>query len=391
MFTKHVSAKLSAYINGELATEEAQRLREHLLVCQRCRAEYDEIKFGSQLAAKLPEVAAPPMLWAEIEELLDKQQEKQHEPSYAFGSSPRFRLPFFLTPQRMAAIAVFLLVCAVAASVVLYRRWNASGWEVIRLAGAPKIDADSMRDTDKLTEGEYLVTDANSRARITVGSIGQVEIDPNTRIKLVSTKLTDQRLAIERGRLQARISAPPRIFFVDTPSAQAVDLGCAYTLDVDDSGRTILHVTSGWVALETNGHEAKVPVGASCETRPNLGVGTPYFVDATAAFKEALTKIDFENGGAASLRIVLNEARPRDSLTLFNLLYRVSNTERPAVYDKLSTYIPPPNGVTRDGVIGLNPLMLADYRETLEQLWVQETFPALRNVLRGLMNQKKAP
>ena len=63
MFTKHVSAQLSAYINGELATDEAQRLREHLLVCKSCRAEYDEIKFGSQLAAQLPEVAAPSMLW----------------------------------------------------------------------------------------------------------------------------------------------------------------------------------------------------------------------------------------------------------------------------------------------------------------------------------------
>ena len=251
---------------------------------------------------------------------------------------------------------------------------------MVRLAGTPKIADSAMGDTDKIKEGELLVTDATSRARISIGSIGQVEVDPNTRINL----------AIERGRLEAHISAPPRIFFVDTPSAQAVDLGCAYTLDVNDAGRTLLHVTSGWVALETNGHEAKVPVGASCETRPNLGVGTPYFADATKAFKEALTKIDFENGGADALNIVLNEARARDSLTLFNLLYRVSNAERPAVYDKLASYIAPPDGVTRDGVIGMNPLMLEEYRATLEPLWIQETFPALRNVLRGLMNQKQS-
>jgi hypothetical protein len=78
-------------------------------------------------------------------------------------------------------------------------------------------------------------------------------------------------------------------------------------------------------------------------------------------------------------------------LTLFNLLYRVGNANRPAVYDKLASYIAPPDGVTRDGVIGLNPLMLEEYRATLEPLWIQENFPALRNVLRGLMNQKKAP
>src|SRR5262249_19002297 len=232
MFTKHVSAKLSAYINGELATDEAQRLREHLLVCQRCRDEYDEIKLGSHLAATLHEVAAPPMMWADIEKLLDQHQEKQHAARRNTLLSSRFSLYFGLTPQRFAAVAVLLLVCATVASIILYRKSNATGWEVVRLAGAPKIASSTMRDTGKITEGELLETDATSRARINVGSIGAVEIDPNTRIKLVSIKLTDQRLAIERGRLEARISAPPRIFFVDTPSAQAVDLGCAYTLDV---------------------------------------------------------------------------------------------------------------------------------------------------------------
>ncbi len=385
MFTKHVSAQLSAYVNGELATDEARQLREHLLMCRRCHAEYDEVKLGAQLAAKLPEVAAPPMLWAEIEEQLERLQEQQTVIRESL-SRQRFRLLQFFTPPRLAIAASLVLVCAVVASVIIYRRWNVASWEVVRLAGAPKIAASKMHDTDKIAEGQLLETDDKSRARITVGSIGQVDVDPNSRVTLISTKLTEQRLAIERGRLEARISAPPRIFFVDTPSAQAVDLGCAYTLTVDDAGRTLLHVTSGWVAMETAGHEAKVPAGAMCETRPQSGVGTPYFSDATKAFKEALTKIDFENGGADTLKILLAEARPRDTLTLFNLLYRVDVAERPAVYEKLAGYIAPPDGVTREGVIAMNWQMLEEYRATLEQLWVKESFPTLRKALRGLVN-----
>jgi hypothetical protein len=38
------------------------------------------------------------------------------------------------------------------------------------------------------------------------------------------------------------IWAPPRLFFVDTPSAVAADLGCSYTLEVKDDGAGVLRV-----------------------------------------------------------------------------------------------------------------------------------------------------
>src|SRR5207253_7821011 len=127
----------------------------------------------------------------------------------------------------------------------------------------------------------WLETDSSSRAKISVGRIGQVEVDPNTRLRLVQTRLTEHRLALARGRMQARIWAPPRLFFVDTPSAEAVDLGCAYTLAVDDAGGSLLQVTSGYVAFVRDGRESKVPAGAVCVTRPGIGPGTPYFADAS--------------------------------------------------------------------------------------------------------------
>src|SRR5436309_715730 len=96
-----------------------------------------------------------------------------------------------------------------------------------------------------------------------------------------------RRVALERGKLHAFITAPPRLFFVDTPSAEAIDLGCEYTLAVDDAGIGLLHVTLGWVMLERDGRESYVPIGAMCETRPGVGPGTPFFEDASLSFKEA--------------------------------------------------------------------------------------------------------
>src|SRR5438876_1202274 len=97
-----------------------------------------------------------------------------------------------------------------------------------------------------------------------------------------------------RGRMSARISAPPKLFFVNTPSAVAEDLGCAYTLEVDDAGNSLLRVTLGWVALQLKDRESLVPAGAACATRPGIGPGTPYFEDASELFRTALAKLDFE-------------------------------------------------------------------------------------------------
>jgi hypothetical protein len=210
-----------------------------------------------------------------------------------------------------------------------------------------------------------LETDASSRANITVGKIGEVEVEPGSRVRLVQARATENRLALDRGTIHALISAPPRLFFVNTPSAVAVDLGCAYTLHVDDLGVGLLRVTFGWVEFETHGQQTLIPSGAAAITKPGMGPGTPFFEDATDAFKSALEKLDFERldpqARADRLHTLLAEARKSDGFTLLNLLrnYRgMSEPERALIYDRLAELIPPPPGVSRDGIARGNDSMV---------------------------------
>jgi hypothetical protein len=256
------------------------------------------------------------------------------------------------------AIAMAVLILA-AASVWLITQSSRAGWEIARLQGTPTVGSDHLEDTGRLAVGDWLETDDSSRAEIKVGMIGQVEIKPNTRIRLVEAKLTDHRLALARGAMHATIWAPPRLFFVETPSALAVDLGCEYTLEVDDEGVGLLHVIRGYVALENEkGHESVVPAYAFCAMRPGFGPGTPYSEDATEAFRAALAKFDFESGGMEALNIILHEAREADTFTLWHLLFRVNPSERASVYDRMLALLPPPPGVTREGVLRGDKRML---------------------------------
>lgn len=237
-----------------------------------------------------------------------------------------------------------------------------AAWEVASLTGAPQIGSSRIRSSGRLEVGQVLETDHASAASISVGEIGEVDVEPDTRLRLVESRQERDVLELKRGTIRAAIWAPPGHFVVDTPSAAAVDLGCVYTLHVDDSGAGLLRTQLGWVGFKLNGRESFIPAGAVCPTRPGIGPGTPCFDDAPAALRDALLKLDFEKltpgAAAAELAVVLEQARRRDALTLWHLLGRTSGEDRARVYDRFASLVPPPAGVTRDGVLAGNPRML---------------------------------
>ncbi|HEV2863445.1 MAG TPA: zf-HC2 domain-containing protein [Pyrinomonadaceae bacterium] len=379
MFGTHVKKDLSAYAHGELAPERSQRVCEHLRSCAACREEYEEMKLGIRLAECLPQAEAPAALWDGIEAGLARDAFKG-KADETKARRAGFRFPALSWRAGLSFATVLLL----AGAGWLYYRATRPAWEVASIEGEASI-AGRVGERGRLGVGQWLETGPDARARVEVANIGQVEVEENTRIRLVETRLTEHRLELERGTLHARIYAPPRLFFVDTPSAVAADLGCAYTLEVDDAGRGLLHVTSGWVALEKGERESVVPAGAACLTKPGAGPGTPFFEDAPEEFTDALTRLDFEGGGREALEAVLSSSRPRDTLTLWHLLARVGEADRGRVYERLASLAPPPEGVTRERITSLDADALAAWKEQLEITWSSESFPKLRRTLRKLL------
>jgi hypothetical protein len=300
---------------------------------------------------------------------------------------------------RFAAVAAMLVL--VLGATLLLRFQDRASWVVTRVEGAPRVASRLIANSGRLSLGEWLVTDSASRAVIDVGLIGEVEVKPDSRVQLLRADASDHRLALQQGAIFARIWAPPRLFSVQTPSANAVDMGCVYRLEVDAAGASLLHVETGLVTLERNGRESMVPAGAMCLTRPGAGPGTPYYEDAPEKLKQALSQLDpllgAQHGGvaggvpggiaggvpggvrggvaggveggvpggvegamkirAAALDTVLAESRKKDALTLWHLLTRVAPDEKNRIFDRMAQLVPPPAGVTREGILSGNAAM----------------------------------
>jgi hypothetical protein len=217
--------------------------------------------------------------------------------------------------------------------------------------------------------GEWIETDSKSRTTLRIGEIGFVEIEPGTRVRVVTEQPGEHRLALAHGEIRATISAPPKLFFVDTASGTAIDLGCEYTLSDDELGLGLLHVTKGWVSFQWKGLESLVPAGASCRTHPKIGPGIPYFDDASQRLKDALENLGVEKSAEDPLEVILAEARVRDTLTLWHLLQRVPVGDRARVYDRIAFLTPVPDGVSREKALKLDPETLRLWKDELAWKW----------------------
>jgi hypothetical protein len=296
---------------------------------------------------------------------------------------------------RLAAVSIVAAGVAAGAAGLFLRAPSTPelpGWDVAQVEGAPVVGSSAVQGGQArahLRVGETLITDDNSRASIQVAEIGELLVDPGSRVRLLETGSNRKRIAVDVGTIHAAIWAPPGEFVVDTPSATAVDLGCAYSLTVAEDGSGTLRTKLGWVGFHQNGRDSFIPAGAMCLTKRKEGPGTPYFEDSSEKFREAVHALDFAAVGPAerkeALRTALAQARRRDAFTLWHLLVRVNEQERPMVYDRLATLVKAPVGTTREGTLQLDAAMLDRWWNAFDlgdigvwRFWEQNEAPRLK-------------
>jgi anti-sigma factor RsiW len=346
IWKRHVRHRIAPFADGAMSASERTRFQAHVSACDSCRVALESYHSVASLLQQMATVEAPAGVWHSIEAALD-------EPGRKRSSAPAW----FHKPSW--ALAAAMLVVASAATGWWFRSRPAA-WDVVRL---------DRHLAPRVADGQWLETTPASTAAIRIGEIGRVDLAPGTRLQLISARPNEHRLNLARGRISVQIIAPPRVFFVETPTSTVVDLGCAYTMDVDATGGGILRVTQGWAALEWTDRQSLVPAGASATTRPSLGPGTPSFDDATDEFKRALEAFDFSADKDANLVIVLAEARARDTLTLWHLMSRVQPHQRASVFDRLVSLTPLPAGVNREQALNLDVDTMRRWREELAWTW----------------------
>lgn len=365
----HIDHLLSDYLDGEMSDVDQLTVELHLARCAACREKLAQLQTLVSDLNDLPlKIDAPHNLWQSIEAEVRKMPRPMQDG--LFDREPvRQRPPVWFTPRwpnvRHWKIAAAAGVAVLITVGIFFTISQPNAYELSMRSGAPLVDDAAVTASRRIQEGAWITTDAASEADLKVGAIGSVTIAPDTRLQVRSTSRWRHTLNLNVGRIHARIWAPPRRFFVETPAGLAIDLGCEYTLEVDSSGHSVLHVISGFVGFARNNREVIAPAGWLVRARPGRAPGTPYTETASDAFQRALERFDFGSYSRPILTEILAEARPEDAISLLELIWRTRGVDRARVYDRLTGLVDPPHSVTREGVLARDPEMMNAWRNHL--------------------------
>lgn len=184
---------------------------------------------------------------------------------------------------------------------------------------------------------------------LAIAQIGRAELGPNTRIALDRSGPGAHHLTIDHGHMHARVNAPPRLFQVSTRSTEVTDLGCEYTIDVDDAGAGAICVQTGQVELATPSGAIVVAAAGTCaQIAAGRSAGLPIARDAPPELASAARE-------PRDVAAVLAHARPADAITLANLA-TLDAAHRRDILVRLAELSPPPARLTIDDA--LDPAML---------------------------------
>jgi hypothetical protein len=215
--------------------------------------------------------------------------------------------------------------------------------------------------------GGTLDTRTNA-AELVIADIGRAELGPNTRVRLDVTQQDRHQLFLERGRMHARVVAVPRVFSVGTPSANVTDLGCEYTLEVDDAGAGSIRVITGMVELENQGAIVVVPAGAHARLLAGRRAGLP--LDERASPELAAAVRAYEDRASDALaRVLAAPLAKRDAITLANLARVAPVAQQRSVLERLAALHPAPQDTTVDEALADPDLLTMWFDDVIDARW----------------------
>lgn len=345
------------YYNSELNSETKNLVQQHLNECKECSSEYSAfLELKKQAASLKKEVMPPKQIFEKIEKELSGKNKMKTDIKITPLSNNILTIDFNeekkssaeQKPQNflgrnwywIATAAVFLLIVSVVfmnySSKNVFSVEEMSNWKLISLKGGAIVNG--VR-TEKVNVGDWIQTDSVSSVILKIANVGDVSIEPNTKVRFIQSDNNVSRIEVLYGTVNTTTSQADK-FILQSSNMKVQDKGGSYSFKVDDKGNGVIYVNNGIANVESGNKSAVVTDGKFCLYKPEFGVGIPFRKDSKPEFQNALFNYDFNNGGMPSVYYAIANAMPEDYASLMNLIPRVDEKTKYLVLNKLNRLAP---------------------------------------------------
>lgn len=391
--------------DGEISDKDRLELSAHMTECLECSIAYEQILMLKEKTKTIPsEIKPSQSVWNRINEKIsdDNIEVKQVAGNFytILNTAPNKDIPSSIDEQSKGkpyfkyavAVCVILFLGLVSIPFIYNSNINPdatvfSYWQVTKVKGNPTVNhGNAMAFTDSIKAGDWIETNDSSRAVITIAGLGEITIEPKSKLTILKSEQGEHKVLLEYGTINTNFSQKSDKFSIETKNSIARDnnvMGTAYTFSVDNKGDGMILVTDGSITLESRGKEAVVPAGKICLVQAVAGPGTPFSVTASPEFRNALYTYDFEPENTNAIYNVINTANKSDMVSLINLIPRVTDAVKEQIYSKVSGYVTPPSYIVMDSLRYFDCEKLGEWIEKCqEQVWenMERNFENLENL-----------
>ena len=315
------------------------------------RKEEEQREAEEAAAAEAAKESKEEKRYRKLKEKEEKKQKKRKEKGKSKVSLSRAQKKYLKIGIRSVLVIVFV-------AAVYYLFFSpGNGWQVTNSGGVTTLGRKLVTGSAIMYKDGELSTGESSEATVFIPQIGRIFVKQDTRLTRLGGKY---RFKLQTGTIYVIKKDASAFLHVEIPGGEVEDyfLGGSYTLTVEEGIVSKLFEGDGWDLVTSYGGESLVPPNYYCEVRPNIAPGIPYSKDASEELKKAVYQLSFERDDNTLISTILKEAKKHDAVTLWNLIKRTRETDRGRIFDKLNGLVQAPSGVTKDGVVKLNKVMM---------------------------------
>ncbi|MFA7418247.1 MAG: zf-HC2 domain-containing protein [Melioribacteraceae bacterium] len=323
-------------------------------------------------ASFVPDVNVTPRNARKIAKEKEKQEKKLNKERAVVRKSlvtkRIYKKPYSKGPsvelKRILYTAIPLALIAFGYFVYDFQKYNYP-WQVVSIAGNHTVNGRADK-SDKWDQGETLSTDDQSKAIVTIPKVGTMEVGTNSLLVLDRAKDGANQVYIKKGSVSISNTEDMPDYSLIVDGFEIIDRGGKFELAAGSSLGAILKVNFAFVEIPYNGNSFMIDENHTCVLRKGKRPGTPIHVKASDSLRAAVELFDFGNGGEASVERIISLAKEEDMLTLLSLIPHVQQLQRQILFQEISNRFPPPENVTRAGIIRLESEMLYRWWEEIE-------------------------